>query len=45
MQDLFDDLRERLSRLSEGSRRIAGDLDLDAVLQETVPSHQFSRHG
>ena len=36
MQDVIDDLRERLSRLSQASLRIAGDLDLDTVLQETV---------
>ena len=36
MQSVIDDLRERLSRLSQASLRIAGDLDLDTVLQETV---------
>ena len=36
MQDVIDGLRERLSRLSQASLRIAGDLDLDTVLQETV---------
>ncbi len=36
MQSVIDDLRERLSRLSRASLRIAGDLDLDTVLQETV---------
>ena len=36
MQGVIDGLRERLSRLSQASLRIAGDLDLDTVLQETV---------
>ena len=46
MQDVIDGLRERLSRLSRASLRIAGDLDLDTVLQGgQSPCHQFSRHG
>ena len=36
IQGVIDDLRERLSRLSRAGRRNSGDLDLDAVLQETV---------
>ena len=36
MQNEIDSLRERLSRLSRVGLRITGDLDLDAVLQETV---------
>ncbi len=36
LQKEIENLRERLSRLSQASLRIAGDLDPDAVLQETV---------
>lgn len=36
MQRVMDGLRQRLSRLSRASRRIAGDLDLDTVLPEQV---------
>ena len=32
------ELRERLSRLSEASLRISGDLDFDTVLQEVLDS-------
>ena len=36
LQKEIENLRERLSRLSRASLRIAGGLDPDAVLQETV---------
>lgn len=42
----IENLRECLSRLSRASLRIAGDLDLDTVLQETMdgesPAYVFS---
>ena len=36
LQKEIENLRERLSRLSRASLRIASGLNLDAVLQETV---------
>ena len=36
LQNRIDDLRDRLSRLGQASLRITADLDLDAVLQDTV---------
>ena len=45
MRDVIDDLRERLSLLSRTSLRIAGDLDLDTVLQETVDGARYGVPG
>ena len=43
LQKEIENLRERLSRLSRASLRIAGGLDLDAVLQGgQSPCHRFS---
>ena len=41
LQKEIENLRERLSRLSQASLRIAGGLDQDAVLQETVDGTRY----
>ena len=41
LQKEIENLRGRLSLLSQVSRLVAGDLDLDTVLQETVDGSRY----